>query len=296
MAFKTLTIDSPTELHVKTGQLLAIQENGEVQIALSDLSCIVLSHPGIKISSAALAKLGENGISVLTLGKSYLPATITLPFASNSRYSAIVDKQLGISESLRGKLWKKLVKQKIANHAAVLDQLCIDNSVLLEIAKEVRVADSTNREALAARIYFQLYNPGFVREDVCAINSALNYGYAVVRSIIARHVVSHGLITSVGLHHSNEHNEFNLVDDLIEPFRAFVDSVVVELNLEGEDPLNLSKDTRKEITTVLRAPCIIDGHLTSIMTATEQCVISLNRAIEQGDASELQLPSMAKVE
>lgn len=290
MAFKTLTIDSSAELHVKKGQLIAIQDAGTTQIALEDLACIVFSHPDITISSAALAYLGANGISLLTCGRGYMPATITLPFAPHSKYSGIVSSQLGCSLGFRNSLWKIIVKRKIANQAAVLDILGLDGSLLRDISKEVRSGDPTNREALAARVYFQLYEPGYTRDTVCPLTSALNYGYAVLRSTLARQVVAHGFITSVGLHHCNDKNEFNLVDDLIESFRPIVDLHVSEIDLSQEDPANLSRDVRKQITSVLRRECEIDGRCTSVLIATEECVESLVRALDVNDVGAIRLP------
>ena len=292
MAFKTLTIDNSAELHVKKGQLVAIQESGTTQIALEDLACVVFSHPDITISSAALAYFGSNGISLLTCGKGYMPATITLPFAPHSKYSGIVAKQLGCSIGFRNSLWKTIVKAKIGNQAAALEALGVDASPLRQIAAEVRSGDPTNREALAAKIYFPLYRPGYTRDSVCALTSALNYGYAVVRSTLARNVVSHGFITSVGLHHCNEKNEFNLVDDLIEPFRALVDLHVAGIDLNAEDPMSLSRVARKQITGVLRRPCEINGRETSVLIATEECVESLGRALAEGDTGLIRLPKL----
>lgn len=296
MAFKTLTIDNPTELHVKKGQLLAIQESDTTQIALEDLACIVFSHPNITISSAALAYLGSNGITLLTCGRNYMPATITLPFAPHSKYSGIVAKQLNCSAGFKNLLWKTIVKQKIINQATVLDEIGIDGSALKEMAKEVRSGDPTNREALAARVYFQLYEPGYTRDSICPLTSALNYGYAVVRSTLARQVVSHGFITSVGLHHCNEKNEFNLVDDLIETFRPIVDLQVAGIDLANEDPDSLSRATRKQITGVLRKECKINERVTSVLIASEECVESLVRALDAGDVRLLCLPSVVSSE
>ena len=290
MAFKTLTIDSSAELHVHKGQLVALQNDATTQVALEDLACIVLSHPDITISSAALAYLGQNGISLLTCGQSYMPATITLPFASHSLYSGIVSKQLSVSIGFRNTLWKAIVKRKILNQAKTLELLGGDSSALEQIAREVRSGDPDNREALAARVYFPLLSPGYTRDSVCPLTSALNYGYAVVRSTLARHVVSHGFITSVGLHHANEKNEFNLVDDLIEAFRPIVDLHVMRIDLAGEDPGNLSRGARKQITGVLRRGCEMDGREASVLIAAEACVESLARALEEGDAKLFSMP------
>ncbi len=131
-----------------------------------------------------------------------------------------MSKQLGASLGFCNILWKAIVKQKVPNQAMTLETLGIDGSALIQLAREVRSGDPSNREALAAKTYFPLLKPGYTRETICPLTSALNYGYAAVRSTLARHVVSHGFITSVGFHHSNDRNEFNLVDDLVEPFGA----------------------------------------------------------------------------
>ena len=290
MAFKTLTIDSSAELHVHKGQLIAIQGESTTQVALEDLACVVFSHPDITISSAALAYLGSNGITLLTCGRGYMPATITLPFAPHSKYSGIVARQLGCTVGFRNGLWKTIVRRKILNQARALELMGVDHTALLQMASEVRSGDSTNREALAARVYFQLYEPGYSRTKVCPLTSALNYGYAVVRSTLARQVVSHGFITSVGFFHHNEKNEFNLVDDLIEAFRPMVDLHASKIELAGEEPDNLSRAVRKQITGVLREQCLINGHETSILIATEECVESLARALEKGCPGDICLP------
>lgn len=163
---------------------------------------------------------------------------------------------------------------------------------LRQMVAEVRSGDPSNREALAAKAYFPLYSPGYTRDSVCTLTSALNYGYAVVRSTLARNVVSHGFITSVGLHHCNEKNEFNLVDDLIEPFRAVVDLHVAGVSLEAEDPSSLSRVARKQITGVLRRPCMIGGRETSVLIAAEECVESLGRALNESDVGLLRLPKL----
>ncbi len=203
-----------------------------------------------------------------------------------------MSKQLGASLGFRNILWKAIVKQKVLNQDMTLETLGIDGSALIQLAREVRSGDPSNREALAAKTYFPLLKPGYTRETICPLTSALNYGYAAVRSTLARHVVSHGFITSVGFHHSNDRNEFNLVDDLVEPFRAIVDLHVMNIELAEEDPANLSCLVRKQIAGVLRRSCEIGGSVTSVLTAAEECVESLNRALEAGDAGLVRLPKV----
>lgn len=299
MAFRTLTVDSPAQLHVRSGQLTIQREHDPkpLQIDLDDLACIVLSNLDITLSTGALNAISEHGITVLGCGRNYMPTSIVLPFAQNSRYSEIVERQLNMSLPFQKQLWKKIITQKIVNQAEVLRISQLPGADhLRELAKTVRSGDPDNREAVAAKHYFASLKPNYVRSEISATSSALNYGYAVLRSTLARAVVSHGFITSVGLHHDNCRNEFNLVDDLIEPFRPMVDLQMLQLNLEEEDPSCLSRNARRSMTGVLRNACYIAGRKASCLIACEEYVISFMKAIESHDPQQLELPTIIPIE
>ena len=299
MAFKTLTVDSAATLHVRSGQLTIQREQDPkpLQIDLDDLACIVLANLDITLSTGALNMISSHGITILGCGRNYMPSSIMLPFAQNSRYSEIVDLQLGMSVPFQKRLWKLIVKQKIANQAEVLRLTGHDSAPYLdELSKTVQSGDTSNREAIAARCYFPCLKPGYVRSEVSPTTSILNYGYAVIRSTLARAIVSHGFITSVGLHHDNVRNDFTLVDDLIEPFRPMVDLQMLQIDLENEDAGNLSRDARRQMTAVLRNACELNGAKTSCLRAAEEVVLSLKRAIEKRDAKLLELPRLLPIE
>ena len=298
MAFRTLTIDSAAEVHVLNGQLTVQRETDPkpLHVDLDDLACIVLANLDITLSTGALNMISSHGITVLGCGRNYMPTSIVLPFAQNSRYSRIVSLQLGASTPFRKQLWKQIVTEKIANQARVLSIANRPGSAeLVELSQSVRSGDPDNREAVAARKYFPLLKDGYVRDEVSPTSSVLNYGYAVIRSALARAVVSHGFITSVGLHHHNDRNEFNLVDDLIEPFRPLVDLQMLSIDLAHEDAGNLSREARRSITSVLRNACMIDGRETSCLIATELVVLSLMQAFEERDARRLKLPHILPI-
>lgn len=298
MSFRTLSIDSAAEVHVRTGQL-TIQRPEDakpLQIDLDDLACIVFANLDITLSTGALDMISSHGITILSCGRNYMPTSIMLPFAKNSRYSEIVAKQLAMTAPFRKQLWKQLVKQKIENQAAVLNLANRPGADKLEkLAQSVRSGDPDNREALAAQLYFPLLKDGYVRSEVSPTSSILNYGYAIIRSAIARAAVSHGFISSVGLHHDNVRNEFNLVDDLIEPFRPIIDLQMLSIDLEGEDAASLSREARRAMTSVLRNACVIDGREMSCLIATEQVVLNLMRALEEHDAREFKLPNVLAI-
>lgn len=299
MAFRTLTIDSAAEVHVRSGQLTvqrAIDEK-PLQIDLDDIACIVLANLDITLSTGALNMISEHGITILGCGRNYMPTSIMLPFAKNSRYSEIVEAQLSMSLPLQKRLWQSIVKQKIENQAEVL-RLIDDRGCekLKALASQVRSGDPDNREAIAAKHYFPRLKPGYSRSEISPTSSILNYGYAVVRSTLARAVVSHGFITSVGLHHENARNEFNLVDDLIEPFRPIVDLQMLAIDLSEEDSANLIRETRRKMTSVLRNACMIGNRKASCLIAVEEFVVSFMRAVERRDASELATIALLPIE
>lgn len=299
MAFRTLTIDSAAEVHVKSGQLTVQRASDEkpLHVDLDDLACIVLSNLDITLSAGALDMISQHGITVLGCGRNYMPSSIVLPFARNSRYSEIVEAQLSMSLPLRKQLWKRIVEQKIANQARALREVGSPGAAdLEEMAGQVRSGDPDNREAVAAKYYFPRLKEGYIRGEVSPTSAILNYGYAVVRSSLARAVVSHGFITSVGLHHENSRNEFNLVDDLIEPFRPMVDLQMLEIDLSDEDADNLTREARRSITSVLRNACLIDDRKTSCLIAIEDYVVSFMRAVERRDASEITVPVLLPLE
>ena len=299
MAFRTLTVDSPADIHVRSGQI-TIQRPHDKQplyLDLDDLACIVLANLDITLSTGALNMIASHGITVLGCGRNYMPTNILLPFAKNSRYSQIVDLQLGMSLPFQKRIWKSIVQQKIVNQAYVLEISGREGSAdLLDLAKTVRSGDPDNREAVAAKRYFPLLKEGYTRSEVSPTTSVLNYGYAVMRSTLARSVVSHGFITSVGLHHGNRFNEFNLVDDLIEPLRPFVDLQMLEIDTRDEDPDNLSRATRRAMTAVLRNACLLDGKKKSCLVAIDDMVISFMHAIESHDPHALKLPMILPIE
>ena len=226
-----------------------------------------------------------------------MPTSIMLPFAKHSRYSEVVDRQLSMSVPFQKQLWKHIVRQKIENQASVLEIAGRkDAGQLMVLAASVRSGDPDNREAVAARLYFPRLKEGYVRDEVSPTSSILNYSYAVVRSVVARSVVSHGFISSVGLHHDNVRNEFNLVDDLIEPFRPMIDLQMLEIDLSNEEAANLSRSCRREMTSVLRNACMVGGRKVACLQAVEEMVVSFKQALGDHDTRRLQLPRVLPVE
>ena len=198
----------------------------------------------------------------MTLDEKYLPTAIVLPFDGHARQSKLMHAQVKINEETYLTLWIQIIKQKINNQARVLYIIGAENienlmKYLIKLDKE----HVDYYEALSAKEYFSLYHKGLNRRVEDPINSRLNYGYAVVRSAIARKLVATGFHPTFGIHHDSQLNTFNLADDLIEPYRAMVD-LVGHQNIGSN--LKLTKIERQNIAHVLHNACIIDGKLLPI--------------------------------
>ena len=300
MAFRTIDISNPAELHVKEHQLIIIQESGTVRIPLDDILYITCSGPNIRISTLALSKLSEQGITVLTIDEKYNASSISMPIKGYSRQTLVIHKQIEFIRSMEAKmLWMEIIKQKISNQRKVLHILEIKGSdVLEEIMLKLDLHNVDECEALAAKKYFQLLSPNLNRRLETPLNSKLNYGYAVLRNAIIRSLIIKGFQPAIGLHHANQLNAFNLADDLIEPFRPIVD--LTALSIE-EDSLILSKEARKQLAKVLHSNCEINEHKEKVVTAIEHTVERLRSCIMdpskvQTDSYNLFLPVLLPIE
>lgn len=234
-AYRTLFLSKPAKLSHKNNNLfLYLQGRDPVFIPLKDIHTLVIDTPQVSLSSSLLEVFARHQIIVFISDDSHLPSGIFLPFLSHYRNAQILQHQIALSRQSKSILWQKIIQSKIYNQASLLvqeDKLSIA-SKLQSLQKGVKLGDSTNNEAKASMLYFpSLFGKNFSRKDPSPINSALNYGYAILRGVIARNIVGSGLLPSLGIFHSNQFNPFNLADDLIEPYRSFVDSKILELNL-----------------------------------------------------------------
>ncbi|MCI8367002.1 MAG: type II CRISPR-associated endonuclease Cas1 [Eggerthellaceae bacterium] len=291
MPKRTICLQRAAKLVQRNKQLIINQAGNEVAVPLEDIWVLILESQEVVISTALLAALSEEGIGVIICDSRHMPVGLQLPLGAHSRHAAIVEDQLLISRPLSKQLWKRIVIQKIFNQARCLDLLNIEGSDRVrQHAGEVRSGDSTNRESVAASEYFRRFlREGTRREG--PYSALLDYGYAVVRAGIARCSVAGGWLVSRGIHHSSDLNAFNLVDDLIEPFRPVVDLLVAECDPRA----GLSMDNKRILTRVFECRVTIDLKEYSVQSAIEEEVASLKRAILEKDAALLKLPSLLPI-
>lgn len=231
MAFRSVVIASPCKLSYKGGYLVVRKEDDTTKVHLSEVSSIVLQTNQVYISAYLLSELAKEKISFVVADEKCSPIGHYLPLYGSHNTSKRIAEQLEWGEPIKKRVWQRVVKDKIAHQGMILNARAreTEGEVLLGLVPEVRSGDTTNREASAARIYFQaLFGLGFSRDDDTPVNAALNYGYSILLSAVSREIVSRGYLTQCGICHRNEYNQFNLSCDLMEPFRPIVDRLVFD--------------------------------------------------------------------
>ncbi|MDN5278712.1 MAG: CRISP-associated protein Cas1 [Clostridiales bacterium] len=257
---------------------------------LEDISSIIIENLQTSISGKLLSDLAESGISLFTCNDKHTPNGVLAPFMCHSRQLAVARLQLEISEPFKKRLWKSLVVGKILNQARCLDLAEKEGAkTLRSVSESVLSGDSDNREAYAAKLYFEfLFGNQFKRGDEDCINAYLNYGYAIYRGIIARHLSSHGLIPCFGIFHRSTQNPFNLADDLIEPFRPIID-LYVATKMSGSE---LTPDKKRELVSTLNLLTRVKKQLLAVEFAVIKTVQSFVRACEKKDYDLIELPEL----
>lgn len=291
MVWRSVMISRPARLR-REHYSLAIEQEETAFVPFEDIAVIMLNHREITLTHPVLSACGEYGISLFATGDTHHPSGVFLPFLTHSRATRWLRLQLDIPRPLAKKAWAVIVRRKIANQAACLKLAGVNGDDRLEsYVRRVRSGDSGNLEGQAAAFYFaSLFGNEFRRGDNRWVNAALDYGYAVLRGTIARGLVAHGLLPSIGLFHASEQNAFNLADDLIEPFRPLVDLYVVKHRIE--DDVELQPTDKTGLVGLLNVDMAMPRGVMSTLDAIEHAVESLARIYEGGSESLLELPTL----
>ena len=294
MAWRGLHISNPAWLTYRSRQIVVSPENdGEaLTFPVEDIAWIILDTPQVSVSGALLSALAENGVAMVVPDAKHHPAGMLISFHQHHAQAAIAHSQIAMTQPLKKRLWQKLVCAKIENQAAVLRGIGSDHATALStMAGRVGSGDPENLEAQAARAYWQRLFEGFRRHDEDRRNGLLNYGYAVVRAALARACAASGLLPAFGIHHRSRTNPFNLVDDLIEPFRPVVDRMARN-RAESVERDELDVDDRRHMAGILNENIAIGEDRITMLAATEAVTASLVRAINGGNAALLNTPAL----
>lgn len=256
MLKRALVFTNPVSLRLKNMQLVfSYKETPDESqtIPIEDIGIVLIENQQVSITIPLMNALADNNVQVVICDAKGMPNSIILNLDSNVTQGETIRNQISTGEVIKKQLWKQIVEAKILNQSKLLDKLGADGSVLKPYYKNVKSGDSDNREGIAARIYFShLFGPGFVRDrDLPGINALLNYGYAVLRAAVTRALVSSGLFPVIGIYHHHRSNAFPLTDDMMEPYRPYVDEVVYDLVMNGV--LQLTKETKATLIKVLYA-------------------------------------------
>lgn len=291
MAWKGLHLSRPARLNVSDNQIVVVQDDGEARLPLEDVAYIILDASHATLTSTLLSACMEAGVVIVSVDARHTPNGLALPFHSHHRQAGVAAKQVVLSEPFKKRCWQRVVVAKIDNQAAHLESLDRNAEALRAMAKLVGSGDPDNVEARAARDYWRTLYKDFTRDDACDLrNKLMNYGYAVVRAGVARALVAYGLLPALGLHHASVTNAFNLADDILEPFRPFVDVIAVARAKEREKTDDLTIDDRRAMAGALLANARVGKEIVSLLVASEKVAESLVQAMEGGSAALLQLP------
>jgi CRISP-associated protein Cas1 len=249
-------VEISTSAYVSVGNnQLTIEQDGEVKgkIPVEDLGVLILSNPAITITLQAMMACWKNNVALVACDERFMPGAVLTPLDGHSLHAKTLQQQIEATEPVKKRLWAEIVKAKIRGQVKVLKGVNRATTGISHFPAKVRSGDPENIEAQAARIYWQrLFGEGFRRDrDDPGINALLNYGYAVMRSAVARAVIGAGLMPALGIHHSNQYNAFALVDDLIEPLRPLVDTKVHEIVSFSSTQPQLDSQTKRDLISVL---------------------------------------------
>ena len=265
-------------------------------VPIEDIGVVVLDNSRITITHGVLDKLLANNSAVITCNASHLPYGLLLPLDGNTTQNERYRCQLEASVPLCKQLWKQTIEQKILNQAKVLEKVMGEPAKnMLAWAADVRSGDSENKEARAAAYYWKTIFPNlpnFVRgQEGDPPNNLLNYGYAILRAVVARSLVISGLLPTLGIHHHNRYNAYCLADDIMEPYRPYVDELVYQIVGSGVDYQVLTKELKGKLLTIPTLEVVISGKRSPLMVAVGQTTASLYKCFS-GELRKISYPEM----
>ncbi|MDY3363830.1 type II CRISPR-associated endonuclease Cas1 [Riemerella anatipestifer] len=299
MLYRSIYIGNPAYLKLKDQQMKIICPETKVEkgsIPVEDLGLLMLDHFQITISHQLIQKLMGNNVVVISCDVHHLPHGIMLPLYGHSEYSERIKYQLEASEPLKKNLWKQVVESKINNQSEVLKRLGNYYEPMLEYKEQVKSGDTTNMEGIAAQHYWKyLIAPDFLRERFGdSPNQFFNFGYAVLRSIVARAIVETGLLPVLGIFHKNKYNPYCLADDLMEPYRPFVDFLVMEWLRNHPESEELTKEFKAFMLNIAILDVRVENKLRPLIVAVKASVVSVYKCYT-GEKRQIAVPEFYEV-
>lgn len=310
MIKRTLYFGNPAYLSVRLSQLeirlpeveknttlsTNFKESSVKRIPIEDIGVVVLDNRQITITQGALGALLDNNVAIISCDEQRMPSGLMLPLAGNTTQSERFRHQIEASLPLKKQLWQQTIQAKIINQSAVLySQRGMECGNMEAWAKQVKSGDTDNLEGRAAAFYWQnLFGniKGFHRDrDGVAPNNLLNYGYAILRAVVARSLVGSGLLPTLGIHHHNRYNAYCLADDIMEPYRPYVDRLVAEIVGSGANITELTPELKSKLLSIPILDVVINGRRSPLMIGVGMTTASLYRCYS-GEIRKIAYPIM----
>lgn len=286
---------SKSHLKVKYGQLVIGQNGSDVSIIpCEDIGVLLVDHQGVSYTHSVFTELLKCGAAVVLCGQNHHPTGMLLPLDSNSIQTERFRQQINVKEPVKKQLWKQIVQAKIKHQAKLLGRDSDEYKALMGLRQKVRSGDPENIESQSSRRFWPAFfcDANF-RRDINGPwpNNLLNYGYMVMRAAVARALCSAGLLPTLGIHHRNRYNSFCLADDLMEPFRGFVESKVREICRGGDYGGELDQQIKARLLEVLYDEVEIGGFKGPLMVGLHRACASLVRCFA-GEQKTIDLPKV----
>lgn len=288
MIKRTLYFGNAAYLHTKDEQMIItfpIPEKAPVTIPIEDIGVVVLDAQQLTISSTLMSKLLYNNVAIVTCNEKHMPQGLMLNLDGNTLQQAKFEQQLNASEPLKKNLWQQTIKAKIRNQANLLSEVGIATENMTYWEKSVNSGDTDNYEARAAAYYWKTiftdiipnFKRGRFEEEP---NNLLNYGYAILRAVVARNLVGSGLLPTMGIHHRNQYNAYCLADDIMEPYRPYVDRLVLDMLRKGLDIYDLSPAMKKHLLEIPVIDVVIEDKKSPLLVGVQRTTASLCQCFE----------------
>lgn len=292
MIKQTLMFTSPVSLSLKDQQLVITTKDCDNIITrpIEDIGFVVIENPQVRITVPLLNELSDNNVSVIFCDKRQMPKSMLMTLDGNTTLQESYRYQFDVGVPLKKRLWKQIVESKIKNQSALLNKIDMDGNILKPYYMNVKSGDADNREGIAARIYWShLFGSRFRRErEGESPNNLLNYGYSILRAAVARALIGSGLYPAFGIFHRNRYNSFPLADDIMEPYRPFVDEIVYNLHT-GDGICELDNYAKGQLLRVLFSDVKIGKTKRPLEIALSITTASLLKAYK-GETTKISLP------
>lgn len=292
MIKRVLCFENPARLSLKLAQMVVELQDVTRTLPIEDIGVVILDHKQITITHALIDALLANNVAIVTSNDKHLPVGLMLPLDGNTLQSERFRAQIDASEPLKKQMWQQTIVAKILGQAHVLGTRLIKHNNMLKWAKDVRSGDPENMEARAAAFYWRnmFEKDAFIRDPQgLPPNNLLNYGYSIVRAMMARALVGAGLLPTLGIHHHSRYDAYCLADDIMEPYRPFVDMKVLEMWKNGGITSDISSDQKRELLGITTMDVNISGHRSPMMLAIQTTAQSVQKCYS-GEARKIIYP------